>query len=752
MSEPQDSNEQSGMIEQSGPPPVFKPRVGRIVRKELREILRDRRTILTMVVMPLLLYPMLTVACRQLFFVGAMQSTSPVIRVGFNTPREARLMEEWRFIGESVLQQEAQQQRRELGEAESTDTTPALPLSFGLEAMTTPRVEVFILENLDQAVRDYGIDLGIQISEDNGGWPVPGEDWAATSDLIFVPGSSAAEQALEFYETRLEAANRGFMALRLRSLGVSQRPVPWLAQRVPAQVEVRPQTAALPTLLPLVLILMTMAGASYPAIDLTAGERERGTLEVLVASPVPRIVLLWAKYLAVLVVAVLTAGVNLIVMRISVSISGLSPLLLGDEGMPAIVMIQVVALLLLFAAFFSAVLLAVSSFARSFREAQALLIPLMVVSIAPGIVSIFPHVELTSGLSVVPLLNVVLLARDLFQLQSDPVLTLAVLLSTGLYAVAALAIAAQAFGSEGVLYQSETGWMTWWSRREQRPAATIGQTALTLALAFPANILVQNTLGQITGLELSMSQQLMLTTLGTVLVFAAIPLVALRLGSVNIARGFNVGRGHLLAYLAAVILGLSLWPFAHELFLALHGADGFAVLYEQQLQDYLDRLRLVPLPLVLLAVAIAPAVCEELFFRGYLLSAIAARFSSRRAIVASAVIFGLFHLLMHGVVAPERFVSSTLLGLVLGWLCVRSRSIWPGMLLHASHNGLLVLVMYCQPLLESWGWGLEGETHLPTLWLVVAAVVATLGAALVFFSCPKNTNSELESTNTVAEA
>ncbi|MEZ6070862.1 MAG: ABC transporter permease subunit [Pirellulales bacterium] len=153
-------------------------------------------------------------------------------------------------------------------------------------------------------------------------------------------------------ETRLEAANRGFLTLRLRSLGVSQRPVPWIAQRVPADVEVQPQTAALPTLLPLVLILMTMAGAAYPAIDLTAGERERGTLEVLVASPVSRIVLLWAKYIAVLVVAVLTAGVNLIVMRISVAISGLGPLLLGEEGMPTIVLVQIVALLLLFAAFF----------------------------------------------------------------------------------------------------------------------------------------------------------------------------------------------------------------------------------------------------------------------------------------------------------------------------------------------------------------------------------------------------------------
>ncbi|MEZ6070861.1 MAG: type II CAAX endopeptidase family protein [Pirellulales bacterium] len=334
-----------------------------------------------------------------------------------------------------------------------------------------------------------------------------------------------------------------------------------------------------------------------------------------------------------------------------------------------------------------------------------------------------------------PLLNVVLLARDLFQLKADPVMTIAVLLSTALYAVAALAVAARVFGSESVLYQSEAGWTTWLTRRERRPAPTIGQAVLTLALAFPANILVQNTLAQIARLEMSMSQQLMLTTLGTVLVFAALPLVALRLGSVRVVEGFRIAGGRPLAYVAAVLLGLSLWPFAHELYLALQGTDGLSQLYADKLQEYLDRLRLVPLPLVLLAAAIAPAVCEELFFRGYLLSALRSSFPRWRAIVTSAIVFGVFHLLMNGVVAPERFVSSSLLGLVLGWLCVRSGSIFPGMVLHATHNGFLVLVMYNQTLLESWGWGLSEESLLPGWWLVVAAIVAIAGMVVLQRGC-----------------
>ena len=76
------------------------------------------------------------------------------------------------------------------------------------------------------------------------------------------------------------------------------------------------------------------AGAVYPAIDLTAGERERGTLEMLIAAPVPRLGLLLAKYAAVLTVALLTALVNLAAMTITVHSTGLAASLFG-AGIPA---------------------------------------------------------------------------------------------------------------------------------------------------------------------------------------------------------------------------------------------------------------------------------------------------------------------------------------------------------------------------------------------------------------------------------
>ena len=158
---------------------------------------------------------------------------------------------------------------------------------------------------------------------------------------------------------------------------------------------------------PLILILMTITGAVYPAIDLTAGERERGTLEMLVASPVPRMQLLLGKYFAVLIVA-LTAVVNLAAMMVTIASIGMASFLFGSKGISFEEVLEIMALLVLFAAFFSAVLLAVTSFARSFKEAQAYLIPLMLASIAPGMLSMIPGLKLQGPLAVTPLVNIVL--------------------------------------------------------------------------------------------------------------------------------------------------------------------------------------------------------------------------------------------------------------------------------------------------------------------------------------------------------
>jgi ABC-2 type transport system permease protein/sodium transport system permease protein len=473
---------------------------------------------------------------------------------------------------------------------------------------------------------------------------------------------------------------------------------------------------------------MTITGAVYPAIDLTAGEHERGTLEVLIAAPVPRWALLGAKYVAVLTVAVLTALVNLASMAITLWTSGLSTVFIDENSITIWLLPQVFGLLLLLAAFFSGVLLAITSFARSFKEAQAYLIPLMLSSLLPGMIGLVPGLHLEGPLAVVPLINIVLLARDLLQGTADPAAAAVVVLTTVLYAVAAIAVATRTFGAEAVLYAQQGGWSELF-RRPNRPraAATAFGALLCLALTFPISLIVNRVIVSLQGEPVS--SLLTAQALAPVILFGLIPLSAARYGRVNVLTAFRLRWPHIGAGLAAIILGLSLWPLAFELGLLLRSV-GIESLSKEQLdkvQDILAEYRRIPVGVVIFVLAVTPAVLEEFFFRGYLFSALLRASRPRTAILSTAILIGMFHLVTAGGLAIERLPVSTFLGLVLGWICWKSGSILPGMLLHAVHNSLLVSLGIFEPWLKDRGWSLGGDEHLPAGILIAGVIGSALG-------------------------
>src|SRR5262249_36927513 len=141
----------------------------------------------------------------------------------------------------------------------------------------------------------------------------------------------------------------------------------------------------------------------------------------------------------------------------------------------------------------------------------------------------------------------------------------------------------------------------------------------------------------------------------------------------------------------ALVLGISLWPFDAEVIILIKRfkVSSIPEQFSEHIQALVKEWRSIPW-LVLLALAIVPAVVEEFFFRGYLFNALLAVSRPRSAILGSALLFGIFHLVMGGTLAVERLVPSTLMGIALGWVRWRSGSVWPGMLLHASHNALLL--------------------------------------------------------------
>ncbi|MFO0807440.1 MAG: ABC transporter permease subunit/CPBP intramembrane protease [Gemmataceae bacterium] len=665
----------------------------RFARKELRETLRDRRTILTLVLMPLLLYPLLGVVFRQFFLVNLNES-APEYRIGVGSEAEGELLVELLGIG---------------------DKPPPLPrpsskLSALPQPTSEPVVKLFVAQDVPQAVNEGGIQLGIVIANPPS-IHAPLAELRARLTVLLLDESPLGREALAYLRGRLAEANVRILQGRAKESG--DPPL-----TIEPRVLTNPDHAgafSLSTLVPLVLILMTITGAVYPAIDLTAGERERGTLEVLMAAPVPRVGLLAAKYLAVVAVSVLTGLVNLGMMALTLWLSGLGPALFGPGGLTIGTALSVLGLLVLFSALFSALLLALTSFARSFKEAQAYLIPLMLVALTPGLLALAPGLKMTTGKAVVPLLNVVLLARDVFDGQATLGLAAAVVASTLLYATAAVAIAARVFGAEAVLYGDGGQWSDLVRRPSHpRPAASASGALLTLALTFPLQFVLQSAL-----LPLARDNRaigLALSSVVGIVLFVGLPLLAAWIGRIELTSGLALRGAWWLTFPAGIVLGLALAPVSSEL-MQLQKLIGFTSLPDR-VGELLGEGKAVPFALLLI-VALTPAIVEEVFFRGFLFTALSTTTSGRSAVLATAALFALFHIGVGDLLAIERFLPTFLVGLVLGWIRLRSGSIWPAVVTHACHNAALTVAARAELLKGS----------VPLMWLALALV--TGGAAIL---------------------
>lgn len=644
-------------------------RVGRLARKELSEILRDRRTIVTLVAMPLLLYPVLSVAFMQFY---TLSQSSPEkateYNLGFASGKEAEVF----FIrvqqGEAVLRDQAD---------------PAKPRP------KTPKLNSFLgdAEELKKALAEGGIDARVSLPGAADAIP-PNRDQLLHGSVEYPANSAPALGLVAYLERVLTAADRYDLETRLNLPGVPHRTRILTLQRQPIAAVEADSSMSLASLVPLVLILMTITGAVYPAIDLTAGERERGTLEILVAAPVPRFELLSAKYLAVVAVAVLTALVNLVSMALTLLWTGLGRQLF-PEGLSPLLFVELFGLLLLFAAFFAAVLLSITSFARSFKEAQAYLIPLMLASLAPGVAGLTPGLKLEGAWPTVPLVNIVLLARDLMNGQADLFAAGIVVVTTALYAGAALSLAARVFGAESVLYSEQSGWADLWRRpAEPRDTASLPAALWCLALMIPLRFALGWLLPVLLG-EVPMVQILAIVAL-SVFLFVGLPALVALQSRVRPITGFRLMPPRVGAVAAGLLLGGSLWPFVLSYLAWAHSAEWL----QQVLGNAASGIQTAreSLGLLVLLAFVVPAVCEEIFFRGFLFQSMRQHVGPLPTILITSALFGLTHMILGGPVGIYQLLPSTILGVILGIVCWRSGSIWPGLLLHALHNALLFYV------------------------------------------------------------
>lgn len=687
-------------------------RMLRLCLKELRETLRDRRTLVTLILMPLILYPLLSIVFERFLLTSGPTGSAPQILLGVLNESQIPPLQE--VLARGLEAQRALPPR-------AVRDTPE-PIS-GAEDKGEPTLQVKVVPNLAAAVISGEVDVGLQWQENE--TSEDGQRHPRRIRMTYRKGAVAGKLAAEYLEAKLIALNEADRVRRLRELGDPGGPLIFV-EGVP--LPSAPSTGvSVAAVIPLILVLMTMTGAVYPAIDLTAGERERGTLEALVAAPVPRFSLLFAKYLAVVVVSVLTATANLLAMYVTLSSTGIGPALFGGQDLSLTVMASTLLLLVLFAFFFSSVLLAATSFARSFKEAQAYLIPLTLASLGPSLCSLVPGVVLSPTMAAIPLVNLVLLARDLFAGSVSPASLGIVLISTVVYSVASVGIAAHYFGSDAVLYRNDVMWSDMFRRpRITRDLPSIGEALMALAIILPVNILLTHLLARIIGTG-NPGRLLSGMASITLILFGVVPAFAAWWGRLRSSVTFGLRKPGWRVGLAGLLFGVALTPLLLTMtyWIRLGPLAGGKVLEVQQL---VEEFQSVPPWALVLVLAVIPAVCEEWFFRGYLYSALSGESSPAKVVFVSAVLFGMFHVL-GGAFAVERFLPSTCIGLVLGWLRLRSGSLFPGILLHAVHNGGIALLTAYEPTLRHQSWVHPSNTQL-TVIVILSACLALVAATL----------------------
>lgn len=211
--------------------------------------------------------------------------------------------------------------------------------------------------------------------------------------------------------------------------------------------------------LPYIIIILAMTGAMYPAIDLTAGEKERGTLETILVTPVSRLDIATGKFLTVLTASLITIILATTSMSLTASFgfAKMGQFASEQQTQFSISPLSIILLLVLMfpiACLFSSALLSIALMAKSYKEAQSYITPLMFVVIFPAMISFLPGFELNWRLAFIPIVNVSLAAKEILMGTYKWGFILLIFISTFIYAGFSIFVTKRLFEKEEVLFRT----------------------------------------------------------------------------------------------------------------------------------------------------------------------------------------------------------------------------------------------------------------------------------------------------------
>ncbi len=346
-----------------------------VARKEFLDIIRDRRTLLVMVIIPTLLFPTI------LYFLTTIQSNQ------YKKNQAKTLKLAW--IGEDA-------------ELES----------FFKQWDNIEVISLDQIEGVNELIKTDSFDLALEVSEEFG----DDINQMKRGKLTLYFPSTEDGQLKKRVTNVLDQYEQKIRRKRLRTLEITETqidPILIREEDISSKKEVIGKNAG--GFIPYIFILFSFMGITYPAIDLFAGEKERGTLETILTVPISRIQILFGKMLVVATSGVISALLGITGLVLSIQLIDAIPTEILD-ALGDIVQIQSILLVLILiiplAIFFAGLLIPISSYAKSSKEAQSMIGPLNIIVIIPAAIGLLPGIELNWGTAFIPILNVALATKE----------------------------------------------------------------------------------------------------------------------------------------------------------------------------------------------------------------------------------------------------------------------------------------------------------------------------------------------------
>ncbi len=398
-----------------------------IFKKELIDTLRDRRTLLMMVVIPMLLFPVLMTIVTKVASSQIKKAQKKVLKVGLRTYGNAEAFRTTLMDREDLQIREDippdRIQIQDLIQADSLDAT------------------ILFAKDFDRKVADLQ----------------PG-----TIELYF-KSSEDLNIARRRLRDLLEDFEKELLSDRFKKLYLDENVVEAIDIEMNDVASTKEKLGkTIGGFLPYIFVLFCFMGSMYPAIDLGAGEKERGTLETLLVSPASRLQILLGKFGVVMLAGILSAAISVLGLFVAVQfVAAQQTKKIPSELLNAIYgifevssILLVLSLLLLLTVFFAAGLLSLSIFAKSFKEAQSLLSPLSIVVIVPVFIGMLPGMTLNTTTALIPVLNVSLATKEIISGTITPGLLAEVYASLLLLAALSLYGCSRWFEREGTIFRS----------------------------------------------------------------------------------------------------------------------------------------------------------------------------------------------------------------------------------------------------------------------------------------------------------